>query len=260
MYIEFSKYQATGNDFVMIDNRFGSFVWDDEMVIQNLCDRKFGIGADGLILISDDTEADFEMRYFNADGKEASMCGNGGRCAVSFANELNLVTSDHARFNAVDGVHEAYIENNNIRLKMIDVSEFKKNGDNYFIQTGSPHHVGFYSDIEKIDVLKEGEFIRNSEIYKPDGSNVNFVEYKDGIVYIRTFERGVEDETLSCGTGSVAAAIAVALKYGSTKNVYSLNAPGGQLKVSFEKSSDGTFRNIWLEGPATFVFSGKIKI
>ena len=171
-----------------------------------------------------------------------------------------MVTTGHARFNAVHGMHEAFILNNNIRLKMIDVSGFKKIGDNYFIQTGSPHHVGFYSDIKKIDVFKEGKFIRNSEIYKPDGSNVNFVEYKEGTVYIRTYERGVEDETLSCGTGSVAAAIAVAHKYDSSENVYSLNAPGGQLKVSFEKSSDGTFRNIWLEGPATFVFSGKIKI
>ncbi len=260
MYIDFYKYQATGNDFVMIDNRIENDVFKNEKIIQSLCDRRFGVGGDGLILVSEDPETDFKMRYFNADGKEASMCGNGGRSAVAFAYKLNMISSDHVQFTAVDGLHEAIRSNNIIKLKMIDVVDIVKNGDNYFIQTGSPHHVEFQTDIDEIDVYKLGRDIRNSKLYQPDGTNVNFVEFKDGIINIRTFERGVENETLSCGTGSVAATIAVSLKYGGSGNSYDLHAPGGKLKVSFERSSDGNFRNVWLEGPATFVFSGKFKI
>ncbi|MDX2443376.1 MAG: diaminopimelate epimerase [Bacteroidales bacterium] len=260
MYIDFYKYQATGNDFVMIDNRIENDVFKDEKIIQSLCDRRFGVGGDGLILVSEDPETDFKMRYFNADGKEASMCGNGGRSAVAFAYKLNMISSDHVQFTAVDGLHEAIRSNNIIKLKMIDVVDIVKNGDNYFIQTGSPHHVEFQTDIDEIDVYKLGRDIRNSKLYQPDGTNVNFLEFKDGIINIRTFERGVENETLSCGTGSVAATIAVSLKYGGSGKSYDLHAPGGKLKVSFERSSDGNFRNVWLEGPATFVFSGKFKI
>ncbi len=259
MYIDFNKYQATGNDFVMIDNRIENTIFNDEKLIQKLCDRKFGVGADGLILISVDPETDFRMRYFNSDGKEASMCGNGGRSAVAFAKKLKLTSSDEVRFKAVDGLHEAIILKETIRLKMIDVVDYKKIGENYFIQTGSPHHVGFYSDLQEIDVLKEGRNIRYSEKYKPEGANINFVEYMDGLIHIRTYERGVENETLSCGTGSVAAAVATYLEYDSTEQCFNLQAPGGKLKVSFEKSK-GIFENVWLEGPATFVFSGKFEV
>ena len=259
MYIDFNKYQATGNDFVMIDNRIENKIFNDEKLIQKLCDRKFGVGADGLILISEDSETDFRMRYFNSDGREASMCGNGGRCAVAFAKKLKLTSSDAVRFIAVDGLHEAIILKNTIRLKMINVVDYKKIGENYFIQTGSPHHVGFYSDLKEIDVLNEGRKIRYSVKYEPEGANINFVEYIDNLIHIRTYERGVENETLSCGTGSVAAAVATYLEYESTEQSFHLQAPGGKLKVSFKKPTKGNFENVWLEGPATLVFSGKIE-
>lgn len=259
MYIDFTKYQATGNDFVMIDNRIENTVFNDERLIQKLCDRKFGVGADGLILISEDPKTDFRMRYFNSDGKEASMCGNGGRSAVAFAKKLKLTSSDEVRFMAVDGLHEAIVQEDIIRLKMIDVVGYEKVGKNYFIQTGSPHHIEFRSDLQNIDVLSEGRNIRYSEKYKPEGANINFVEYIDDLIHIRTYERGVENETLSCGTGSVAAAIATYLEYGSTEQCFNLQAPGGKLKVSFKKSAKGNFENVWLEGPAKYVFSGKIE-
>ena len=260
MYQIFYKYQATGNDFVMIDNRQNDFDGSNHALIRKLCDRRFGIGADGLILISNDPLVDFNMRYFNADGKEGSMCGNGGRCAVAFARYLNVFQGDHVTFSAVDGKHEAYLNAETVKLKMIDVSKIEENKQGIFMETGSPHFVKFCSDIDQINVFEEGMTIRNSDIFKPDGTNVNFVEYKDEIVHIRTFERGVENETLSCGTGSVAAALAVSLKYKDNKKAYPLKAPGGNLVVAFEQKADGSFSNIWLEGPASNVFEGKIEL
>jgi len=260
MYQYFYKYQATGNDFVMIDNRQNNFNGSNYSLIRKLCDRRFGIGADGLILISNDPLYDFNMRYFNADGKEASMCGNGGRCAVAFARHLKIFRDDHVSFSAVDGEHEAYMETETVNLKMIDVLKTEEVKQGIFMETGSPHYVELCSDIEQINVLKNGMAIRNSEDFKPDGTNVNFVEYKNDIIHIRTYERGVENETLSCGTGSVAAALAISIKYKENKKSYPLKAPGGHLKVSFEQKSDGSFRNIWLEGPATRVFAGKIEL
>ncbi len=260
MYQIFYKYQATGNDFVMIDNRQNDFNGSNQALIRKLCDRRFGIGADGLILISNDPLVDFNMRYFNADGKEASMCGNGGRCAVAFARYLNIFQGEHVTFLAVDGEHEAYLSAEVVKLKMIDVSKTEEIKEGIFMETGSPHYVEFCSDIDQINVFEEGTKIRNSDIFGPGGTNVNFVEYKDEIVHIRTFERGVENETLSCGTGSVAAALAVSLKYRNDKKAYPLKAPGGNLVVSFEQKPDGSFRNIWLEGPASHVFEGKIEL
>lgn len=260
MYQIFYKYQATGNDFVMIDNRQNDFNGSNQALIRKLCDRRFGIGADGLILISNDPLVDFNMRYFNADGKEASMCGNGGRCAVAFARYLNIFQGEHVTFLAVDGEHEAYLSAEVVKLKMIDVSKTEEIKEGIFMETGSPHFVEFCSDIDHINVFEKGMKIRNSDIFGPGGTNVNFVEYKDEIVHIRTFERGVENETLSCGTGSVAAALAVSLKYRNDKKAYPLKAPGGNLVVSFEQKPDGSFRNIWLEGPASHVFEGKIEL
>ena len=260
MYQYFYKYQATGNDFVMIDNRQNNFNGSNYSLIRKLCDRRFGIGSDGLILISNDPLYDFNMRYFNADGKEASMCGNGGRCAVAFARHLKIFRGDHVSFSAVDGEHEAYMDTETVNLKMIDVLKTEEVKHGIFMETGSPHYVELCSDIEQINVLKNGMAIRNSEDFKPGGTNVNFVEYKDDIIHIRTYERGVENETLSCGTGSVAAALAISIKYKDNKKSYPLKAPGGNLKVSFEQKSDGSFRNIWLEGPVARVFAGKIEL
>ncbi len=260
MYKIFFKYQATGNDFIMIDNRQNDFNGANQEQIYRLCDRRFGIGADGLILIANDPDEDFNMRYFNADGKEASMCGNGGRCAVAFAKYLKLFKDDHVTFTAVDGWHEAWLKNDSVKLKMMDVSMFKELNHAFFLETGSPHFVRFHEEIEKTDVIKEGKAIRNSREFQPGGTNVNFVAYKNGIIHIRTYERGVENETLSCGTGSVAAALAVSLKYHDNKNTYPLKARGGDLQVSFERKSDEGFQNIWLEGLANFVFKGEIKV
>ncbi len=256
MYIDFYKYQATGNDFVMIDNRIENDVFKNEKIIQSLCDRRFGVGGDGLILVSEDPETDFKMRYFNADGKEASMCGNGGRSAVAFAYKLNMISSDHVQFTAVDGLHEAIRSNNIIKLKMIDVVDIVKNGDNYFIQTGSPHHVEFQTDIDEIDVYKLGRDIRNSKLYQPDGTNVNFVEAMgDGSFSVRTYERGVENETLSCGTGVTAVAIALFETGKTSLSKVTIKTLGGLLKVRFTKTDAG-YINVFLEGPATFVYKG----
>lgn len=260
MYQKIFKYQATGNDFVMIDNRQNDFNGSNQGLISRLCDRRFGIGADGLILIANDPEEDFNMRYFNSDGKEASMCGNGGRCAVAFANFLNIFTGEHVSFSAVDGWHEAWLKDESVKLRMMDVSLFRELNQGYFLETGSPHFVSFFNEIEEIEVNKEGRKIRYSSDFQPGGTNVNFVAYKNGVIHMRTYERGVENETLSCGTGSVAAALAVSLRYNDRKKFYPLKAPGGDLLVSFDRKEGRGFQNIWLEGPATFVFKGEILV
>ncbi|MEA1897091.1 MAG: diaminopimelate epimerase [Bacteroidota bacterium] len=263
MELQFEKYEATGNDFVMIDNRNSVFDEKDETKIKQICDRRFGIGADGLILIGEHENLDFEMKYFNSDGKEGTMCGNGGRCAAAFARKLKLSNSKHLFFKAIDGTHEAHITLNSIRLKMSDVSGADKIEKWCFLDTGSPHIVEFVNNLNEVNVKKKGREIRLHEKFRPAGVNVNFVEYKEKIVHIRTYERGVENETFSCGTGSVAAAISVYLNFdshktGKQKQEYEIQAPGGELKVSFETDEDSGYRNIWLEGPATHVFSGTI--
>ena len=180
MYIGFFKYQATGNDFIMIDNRNKNFDGKNYSLIRKMCDRRFGIGADGLILISYDQKFDFEMKYFNSDGKEGSMCGNGGRSTVAFARKLKITNKEHIFFRAVDGIHEAFVYHEDVRLKMTDVTEIKQVEDKFYVQTGSPHLVGFYSNIEKMDVLKVGRKIRYSKMFQPEGINVNFIQYRIG--------------------------------------------------------------------------------
>ncbi len=263
MGLQFEKYQATGNDFVMIDNRKYVFDEKDEAKIRQICDRRFGIGADGLILITGHEDLDFEMKYFNSDGKEGTMCGNGGRCAAAFVRKLKLSNSKHFFFKAIDGTHEAHITLDSVRLKMSDVSGSRRIGNWYFLDTGSPHIVEFASNLNEVNVKKKGREIRFHKKFRPAGVNANFVEYKEKMVYIRTYERGVENETSSCGTGSVAAAISVYLNFEShktreQKQEYEIQAPGGKLKVGFEIDEDSGYRNIWLEGPASHVFSGTI--
>lgn len=251
--LKFYKYQGTGNDFVMVDNRNLLFPKDKDLV-EKLCDRRFGIGADGFILLENDKDADFKMAYYNSDGNESTMCGNGGRCLVAFAHFLD-VFEEKCSFNAIDGLHEAKISGNNVELKMIDVDAIESNEDHFVLNTGSPHFVKYISGIEDFDVYKNGSEIRNSSPFKKQGINVNFVEESDGELFVRTYERGVEDETFSCGTGATAAA----LTFLKDKNQDSVNIKvlGGNLKVHAEKSGN-SFKNIWLEGPAKQVFSGEI--
>lgn len=257
MIINFYKYQGTGNDFVMIDNRKGLFP-DENKYVQQLCDRRFGIGADGLILIQNHPALDFEMVYFNADGSK-SLCGNGSRCAVNFARQLNII-DNHTNFLTIDGEYHATIDGDNIvHLNMRDIEGLTTKSDAFFLDNGSPHHIIFTTNNTETNVYNEGKTIRESDEYKPDGTNVNFVEIVDeNSIDVRTFERGVEDETLSCGTGVTAASLAAAEK--GVKSPIQIKTKGGNLSVKFEKESDGRFTNIWLSGPAEFVFEGDVEI
>lgn len=249
------KYQGTGNDFIILDDRNKHFPISEKL-IKNLCDRRFGIGADGLMLLQKDTKEDFFMCYFNADGNESSMCGNGGRSLVRFAHDLGLITN-HTSFNAVDGLHEAQIFPDKIALGMTNVNQVEKHPNHYFLNTGSPHHVMFVENVESFDVFNQGKKIRYAAPYFEEGANVNFVELIDkNTLFVRTYERGVEDETYSCGTGVTAAAIA-AYEKGIVSNHVSIKTLGGNLEVSFEKEGD-LFTDIQLIGPAKFVFKGEI--
>ena len=260
MQIEFYKYQGTGNDFVMIDNRQGIFPKDNIELIAHLCDRRFGIGGDGLILLENDPETDFKMVYYNSDGNQSSMCGNGGRCLVAFAKKLNVI-EDNTTFIATDGLHHASVANNGIvSLQMIDVEEVKITPEYVFMNTGSPHHIQLVEDLEHYNVKENGASIRYGELYGKQGSNINFVKKIDETTFsLRTYERGVEDETLACGTGATAVAIAMNVLGETKANSIDLNVEGGKLVVSFDKK-DGQFTNVFLKGPAEFVFKGTIEI
>lgn len=257
MTIPFHKYQGTGNDFVIIDNRTLFFPKDDTKFVSKICDRKFGVGADGLILLENHPELDFKMVYYNADGKQSSMCGNGGRCIVAFAKALKIIDTT-TTFEAIDGLHEATVENDIVHLKMQDVSMIKSTETYSFLDTGSPHHIQFADDLAELDVKKEGASIRYSDLYGSAGSNINFVSQKgDNVFAVRTYERGVEDETLSCGTGVTAVALAMHNQGKTNSNLVQLAVEGGTLEVSFDKQDQG-YENIYLIGAATHVFEGTI--
>jgi diaminopimelate epimerase len=258
MTIVFNKYQGTGNDFIIIDNRKGTFNAENSALINRLCDRRFGIGADGLILICENHQFDFEMKYFNSDGHESTMCGNGGRCSSAFAIREGIAGKE-LNFKAIDGSHKAILSNGIIKLQMNDVIEPKLINGNYFINTGSPHCIVFQNNIDKTDVNTEGRKIRMSYDYAPAGTNVNFVEIVENGIYVRTFERGVEEETLSCGTGVTASAIASVLSGQIDINPVNVKTKGGNLSVSF-KPEGKKITDIWLSGPATFVFEGMIDV
>lgn len=258
MKLTFYKYQGTGNDFVIIDNRQKIFPKNDTKLVARLCDRKFGIGADGLMLLETSATTDFTMVYYNADGNVGTMCGNGGRCLVAFAEYLG-VFSNKTTFEAVDGLHEASIDGNIVNLKMIDVENVIIKDDYAFADTGSPHHVQLVNAIENFDVFTNGRKIRN-KIYGTEGSNVNFVEQKsDTIFRVRTYERGVEDETLACGTGVTAVALAMHKTKKTESTNINLEVEGGKLAVSFTPKNDG-YTNVYLKGPAVQVFKGIIDI
>ncbi len=260
MLVDFSKYQGTGNDFIIIDDRKGLLSSVSGQQISQLCDRRFGIGADGLVLIREHLELDFRMIYFNADGNEGSMCGNAGRCAVAFTKSLGMI-QDTARMETFDGLHEASIlQDGTISLGMKAVTQINASEDGYLLDTGSPHLVLFRSNIDLISVFDEGRKIRYSEPFMPSGVNINFVESSDNEIYVRTYERGVENETLSCGTGIVASAICSAFRTGTDKNSFPVRTKGGDLSVRFSRKGDTHFDDIRLEGPAGFVFEGKINI
>ncbi|MFH4965866.1 diaminopimelate epimerase [Gaetbulibacter sp. M235] len=253
----FYKYQGTGNDFVMIDNRQETFDKSDTKHIAFLCDRRFGIGADGLILLENHKDFDFKMVYYNADGNESSMCGNGGRCLVAFAKQLGII-NDKATFEAIDGLHHAEIESGIVKLQMQDVTTIEKHPKHVFLNTGSPHHVQFEEQIESFDIKNLGAKIRYGSPYNEAGSNVNFVKKISETTFaVRTYERGVEDETLSCGTGVTAVALAMNYLGETSKNLVTLQTQGGDLNVSFEKDGN-SYKNVWLIGPAKFVYKGNI--
>jgi diaminopimelate epimerase len=255
MLINFSKYHGTGNDFILIDNRNLNFPVSKALVAF-MCHRRFGIGADGLMLVENDKDYHFRMRYFNSDGNEGSMCGNGGRCIVAFAKKLGIINSE-ARFTACDGAHFAKIDSiDDVELEMQDVSSIEINEDSYFLNTGSPHLVQFIDTHNNFDTYKKGKEIRYSETFKEKGTNVNFVSTdNNNNLFISTYERGVEDETYSCGTGCVASAIAYSINTDSKIKEYNIKTKGGSLKVSFEIKNH-IYTNIKLKGPTANPFDG----
>lgn len=257
MKLSFYKYQGTGNDFIMVDDRGEKFDRHDVQLVSRLCDRKFGVGADGLILIRTGAGYDFEMIYFNPDGTQ-SMCGNGARCAVAFSHYLGII-SGSAEFLAIDGPHLGRYNNGEVELGMSPVDGILREGDDYFVDTGSPHHVRFVDQVRDYPVVEVGRQIRYSDRYSPSGSNVNFVsQTSTDQIYVRTYERGVENETLSCGTGVTASA----LVFGFLKGINQVNiqTPGGNLNVGFIPGTNGGFQSISLTGPAVQVFQGTIDL
>lgn len=256
MQIQFSKYHGTGNDFVIIDNRKGDIVLSKEQVYF-ICHRHFGIGADGLMLLGLKEGYDFEMTYFNADGAEGSMCGNGGRCLTQFAYDCGIHKNQY-HFIAMDGEHEAFFGNHQwIHLKMNNVYQINMLQNDAILNTGSPHYVKEVVNVDTLNVTEEGRRIRYSIQFEEKGINVNFVELKEKNIQVRTYERGVEDETYSCGTGVTAAALVFAHNEKGFNRV-EVETKGGQLAVEFEKTGETQFEQIWLCGPAQFVFKGTI--
>lgn len=260
MKVKFDKYQGAGNDFIIIDNRESILDGITEEQVQQMCDRRFGIGADGLMLLNQKEGFDFEMIYFNADGIEGSMCGNGGRCITQFASTLGIKKNEYL-FSAIDGIHKSEINfDKKIKLQMSNVKNIDFSLDHYVLNTGSPHYIKFVKGIADYDVVTEGRKIRNSKEFAKKGINVNFVEIlSDDKIFVRTYERGVEDETLSCGTGVTASAI-VAAHNDNGFNRVEVKTKGGNLSVEFDKKDDTEFVNIWLCGPAIFVYSGEIEL
>lgn len=257
MMLQFFKYHGAGNDFIMIDNRDQAFT-PTVQGVKHLCDRHYGIGADGLILLEAQNGMPF-MRYFNCDGNESTMCGNGGRCFATFAKKIGLANGLSFDFQGIDGMHSAIFNTDGtVKLKMIDVETLEIIDDCYFINTGSPHYVTMVRDVNGVDVDREGRLIRQSVNFNNGGTNVNFIqEVAPGRIKIRTYERGVEAETLACGTGATASAIAYSHYFDINQTPIEVEALGGLLKVYFDQIEE-KYLNVWLEGPAEEVFEGKI--
>ncbi|MDB5190617.1 MAG: diaminopimelate epimerase [Segetibacter sp.] len=259
MKITFYKYQGTGNDFIILDNRKKEYDSLTGEHVAFLCHRRFGIGADGLMLLNLKEGYDFEMIYYNSDGAIGSMCGNGGRCLVKFAKDCGLERGSY-KFIATDGEHEAsFDEAGWVQLKMKDVNEVNNYEGDRVLDTGSPHYIKLVSNVMEMDVFTEGKNIRNNNTFVEKGINVNFVEAGEKKIIVRTYERGVEDETYSCGTGVTASALVCAHNNPGFNHI-DVATPGGNLAVEFDKKDSDHFENIWLCGPATFVFSGEIEV
>lgn len=254
MALEFFKYHGTGNDFIVMDDRHEQFECQNQSLIQDLCDRHFGVGADGLILIQNQAGVHFKMRYFNADGLPGSMCGNGGRCAVHLAKELGIIGQE-GEFEAPDGRHHARMINGKISISINEVSEIKPMEMGLFVDTGSPHVICFYEDIADLDVDEIGRKMRQE--FSEQGANINFVMQNHDGFKMRTYERGVEAETLSCGTGATAAAVAILETGRSQDSSIELNTRGGRLEVGLQKQGS-TYKNVWLTGPVVQVYRGFI--
>jgi diaminopimelate epimerase len=257
MLIRFHKYQGTGNDFVMVDGRDGSFNPTTAQVAA-LCDRRFGIGADGLIIVREEADG-LRMVYFNSDGRESTMCGNGGRCFVAFCHALGIIGSE-GRFMAIDGPHDFLYQDGTVSLRMQDVPAIEALGDDMVLDTGSPHYVRFCHNVGSLDVQALGSDIRNGERFRQAGINVNFVEKEDDALRVRTFERGVEGETYSCGTGVTAAVLAFDRLQNGDEQSIAVRTLGGELAVSFVRAGRGGYTDIWLHGPAKAVFTGEVEV
>ena len=263
--MKFYKYQGTGNDFVVLDNRKNIFPENNIAIVEKLCDRRFGIGADGLILLEETPGYDFKMVYFNSDGRESTMCGNGGRCIAAFAAFLGI-GGEETNFLAIDGPHKASFSEDKVYLEMKEVHSVEKRQEDYVLNTGSPHYVIFVKDVSKVSIVEDARKIRNNHEFKNEGINVNFVQIIDkGKIKVRTYERGVEDETFSCGTGVVASAIASYLHGDESSSemsevLTSIETKGGPLEVSFLRNEKGHFMNVTLIGPAVQVFEGKLEL
>lgn len=261
MNLIFSKYEGAGNDFIVIHADSKNPITLSSEKISFLCNRRLGIGADGFIEIHSTENADFEMKYHNADGNLGSLCGNGARCAFLFAFQKGIV-GKNSIFKAYDGLHSGEIINEkSIKISILDVKNIEVDEDAFFLNTGSPHYVKYVSNLSDYPVIEEGKKIRHDKKFSPGGTNVNFAEIKDGKLFIRTYERGVEDETLACGTGITAVALTSFFKNQlDPSNPITVQSKGGELKVSALMNSDNSFSSIYLEGPANFVFTGQIEI
>ncbi|MBN1521196.1 MAG: diaminopimelate epimerase [Candidatus Aureabacteria bacterium] len=266
--MQFVKMVGTGNDFIMVDNRDESFPAEDKDFIAYICQRRYGIGSDGVILLENSQKADFRMRIINPDGGEVEMCGNGSRCAVLMAKDLGFFQGDNVSFETIAGKRQADIKNELIRLNMGKARDIKKDlllelaGEKrtvHFINTGVPHVVMFVEDVTKADVSAWGKAIRYHELFQPKGTNANFVEVVDKkTIKVRTYERGVEDETFSCGTGTCASAIMAYLVKGAEKNIKSITAKEENLFVDFEVDDKGQVRTFFLSGTADYVYEGTV--
>jgi diaminopimelate epimerase len=260
MIVSFQKYQGAGNDFVIIDNRTNSVTASKEQIAIKLCDRKFGIGSDGLIFIENTDKADFVVDFLNPDGSR-SFCGNGSRCAVQFCIDNKIFIGNKTSFLGIDGVHLAVVKENSVNVEMKNVDHVERIKADFFAETGSPHYVSYFKSIDDLDMIEYGKQIRYSDSYKEVGTNVNAVqELSPNHIKVRTYERGVENETLACGTGVTACALSYAILNNLEKDIVNIDAVGGKLKVSFVKEKDDSFTNIWLEGPAEFVFNGEVNV
>ena len=261
MSIDFNKYHGTGNDFILVDNRNGDEFLNQEQIAL-LCHRRYGIGADGFMLLLSSDDYDFEMKYYNSDGKEGSMCGNGGRCISAFAFDMGIIKNT-TTFKAIDGLHKAIIKSSKgnisfVEINLNEVQTIRMIADKkYILNTGSPHYVEFIEDLNAIDTMQEGKRIRWDKQFQPHGINVNFVKKHKSTLQVNTFERGVENITLSCGTGVTASAIAASAEMEDGNYSWDINTPGGDLSVSFVKKNS-RFSNIWLKGPAEKVYAGTI--